>query len=122
MTVTRQGKDKFNAPVEEVVDAINAVLAKGGNTYRYDQITFNNDSKSFKVMIKPSLWPLLLSTTMTILAIPGKAATTVIVETCSQRFIYGDIFNFYNRYISDLLNALRLSLSSAHDTNEEIAS
>jgi len=118
MTVKRQRKDEFSAPVELVLNAVNSVLAKGGSSYRYDKPTFNRDSKSFQAVIKPSLWPLLLSTLITMTVVPGETVTTVIVETRSQWFILGDVFNLYNQYIAEFLSALNYTLR-AYDTDKK---
>jgi len=112
MTVKRQQKEEFHTPVELVINATQAVLAEGGSSYRYDKPVFDRDNKCFKAVIMPSLWPLLLSTKISITVIPEKTATAVIVETCSQWFILGDISNFYNRYVADFLSALNQTLET----------
>ena len=112
MTVKRQQKNEIHAPVELVRGAIQTVLAKGGSSYRYDKSTLDKDSDCFKAVIVPSLWPLLLSTKISICTVPEKTTTKVIVETCSQWFILGDIFNYYTGYITDFLNALKQTLQT----------
>ena len=54
----------------------------------------------------PWLWPLVLSTEIEIFIIPDRLVTTIRVETCSQKFILGDKYHEYDRYIADFLGGL----------------
>ena len=45
MTVKRKHKEKFHAPVELVINAIQTVLAEEMNSYRYDKPVFDKDNK-----------------------------------------------------------------------------
>ena len=109
MTVTRQKLAEFQSPVEPVLDAIRVVLAKGGSSYHYDNVGFDAQAKTFKTVIKPSLWPLMLSTNFCVTVTSGPTTTRVVAETSSQAFLEGDVFNYYDQYLTDFLNALTLA-------------
>jgi hypothetical protein len=110
MTVNCQRQEELNFPVDLVIDAIRVVLAKGGNAFRYDRVVFDEDSKHFSAVIMPWLWPLVLSTKIEIVIIPDRLQTAVAVETCSQKFILGDKYHEYDRYIADFLGCLNQTL------------
>ena len=111
MAVKREGKGEFRVSVEAVLNAINAVLATSENSYRYDHPVFNSNTRTFEAVIKPSLWPMLLPTFITITAVASEKLTIVKVGIRSQWFIFGDVFNFYSRYISNFLSALDSKLN-----------
>lgn len=105
MTVHRQANDYFEAAPPAVASAVRTVLARRP-PYR-DTIEIEPEAV-FKTNVKPSWW--LLGTNMTIRLQPSSGGTQIIAETKSQSFIWGDIFDFYNRYIQDFLRDLRSEL------------
>jgi hypothetical protein len=105
MTVHGQAHDHFSASASEIAEAIQEVLTKHPpyrNTIEIEA------GAVFKTNVKPSWW--LLGTNMTIQVQPSTENTQVVVSIKSQWFITGDVFNYYNRYINDFLDALRTKL------------
>ncbi len=116
MTVKRQKQGEFHTPTELVVEAIRTVLAKGGSSYKYRQTSYDSSTRTFRTVITPSLYPLILPTPMTITVLPSEMGTKVVVGTRSQWFVLGDVFNFYSRYITAFLNALTQNLMPTQAT------
>ncbi len=56
---------------------------------------------------------------MTVQLQPSQDGTLVFAKTESQWFIYGDVFDYYNRYLLDFLRDVRMELPShrARDTS-----
>ena len=105
MTVRRHSDDYFDAAPPAVAGAVRTVLAR-----RPPYVQMNETEKDavFKTNVKPSSW--LLGTDMTIQLQSSSGGTQVVAKTQSQWFIFGDVFNFYNRYIRDFLRDLRTEL------------
>src|SRR5947209_2912549 len=105
MTVHRHSNDYFDAAPPEVANAVRSVLAQ-----RPPYLNPNELEKDavFKTNVRPSWW--LAGTDMIIRLTPLSGGTQVFARTESQKYIFGDIFNFYNRYIQDLLVDIRTEL------------
>ena len=102
MTVLRYSDQLFDAPLAMVANAVRAVLIRKP-PYR-NTIEVSKDTL-FKTNVKPSWW--LMGTDMTIKLQPSSNRTQVVVETQSQWFVFGDVFDCYNRYILDFLRNLQ---------------
>jgi hypothetical protein len=102
MTVVRHLDGFFDAPLVTVANGVRTVLAKKP-PYR-NTIEVAKDTL-FKTNVKPSWW--LMGTDMTIKLQPSSGRTQVVVKTQSQRFVVGDIFDCYKRYIRDFLRDLQ---------------
>lgn len=63
---------------------------------------------SFSTNVKPSPW--LLGTEMTIELQPIPTGTQVVAQTKSQVYIFGDVLDYYNRYLSDFFTDVRAVL------------
>ena len=105
MTVIRRDTRTFEAPRARVVRGVTRVLSKGQPRYRYVDTEKTREGNTFTTRIRP-VWRLLLSTIMTITLEGTGPRTTVSVETRSQFFLLGDVFDMYRQYIHDLLLAL----------------
>jgi hypothetical protein len=105
MTVRRHSDDYFDAAPSAVATAVRIVLSRRPP---YIQTSETEKDAIFKTNVKPRWW--LLGTDMTIHLQPSSGGTQVIAKTESQFFIFGDVFNFYNRYIRDFLRDLRTQL------------
>lgn len=105
MTVHRHSDDFFDATPLVVASAVRAVLS---HRPPYIQTSETERDVSFKTNVRPSWW--LLGTGMTIQLQPSSGGTQVVAKTQSQSFIFGDVFDFYNRYIRDFLRDLRAEL------------
>jgi hypothetical protein len=113
MSVTRVQQVEFSRTLTEITSAIRIILERdrGFGKYRYTDVKM--DGAVFETTIKPFLYPFLLQTRMTIEAKPEQQKTSVTVKISAQEFIFGDIFNFYNRYIDQFLSSLRSQIGDA---------
>jgi len=107
MTVRREQSEVFHASTVEVGEAVRSVLASGRPSYKYHHTVETNDHLIFKTEVRPSWWPLLAATELSIRLTPSDSHTKVIIDTRSQSFIFGDVFDIYNGYIRDFLGAIR---------------
>ncbi|MGA8610117.1 MAG: hypothetical protein WB760_00070 [Xanthobacteraceae bacterium] len=107
MTVRRDSDDYFDAAPTVVAIAVRAVLARRPPYVRADEI---KKDAVFTTNIKPHRW--LLGTDMTIQLQPSSGGTQVKVDTTSQPYIVGDVFDAYALYIRDFLRDLRGELSN----------
>ncbi len=110
MTVKREIVERFYIAHEDITPSIQEVLDEGQSSYRYTNIV-KIDKFVTSTTIKPKLWP-LLSTEFEIRVIPDGPTCKVIAMTCSQSFLFGDIFGFYIGYIQDFLRKLRNRLAN----------
>ena len=69
----------------------------------------------FKTNVYPNL--LMLGTDMYVSLEETDAGTLVKVETKSQTYVMGDVFNFYNRYIQDFLRNLEFETHRSNALN-----
>jgi hypothetical protein len=114
MTVIRENSEEFDSTLPSVVDALEHMLSVGQGSYTYKHTESEIDPTRFKTVVTPKLWPLLLTTRMTISVESRQPAVTVVsVRTQSQWYIFGDIANFYRGYIHDLFESLQRSLGQA---------
>ena len=107
MCVVRDRQVEFPRTLTETTSAIKTILERerGFGKYRYTDVKIND--AVFETTIKPFLYPLLLATRMTIEAKPEQQKTSVTVKVFAQKFVTGDIFNFYNKYIDQFLSSLK---------------
>jgi hypothetical protein len=105
MTVQRHSDDYFEVPLAMVANAVRKILA---SKPPYRNTTEIEKDKVFKTNVKPGWW--LMGTDMTINLISSSGGTNVVVETKSQLFIVGDVFDYYNRYIRYFMRELRIHL------------
>ena len=71
----------------------------------YEETTEENSPNVFTTTIRPSL--LMLSTNMVVTITQTAQGTQVEARTKSQWFILGDVFDYYNKYLTDFFEALR---------------
>ena len=105
MTVVRQDRRTFESPQETIAEAVRKILSRGHQRYLYTEIHESPEGSSFTATIRP-VSRLLLSTPMRVHLESEGSRTTVSVETRSQFFILGDVFDMYRQYIRDFLYAL----------------
>lgn len=110
MTVCRDRNVCYGAGVREVRQAVLRVLQAGRWWYSYVDTVWNDQGSFIGVRIRPKWWTLLLSTEMQILLEESSRGCRVIVRTESQRFVFGDVFGFYRRFIEDFLAMLGAEL------------
>ena len=110
MSVAREDSETFRATKDRVFASIRMALQNGQNGYRYVETTINEVTGEIHTRIKPTLWPLLLSTKLVIQVQDSGTDSRVTVKTCSQGFIFGDVFDCYNGYIRDLMTTLKAQL------------
>jgi hypothetical protein len=104
LTVERNQKKEFLVSLDYMINLVRKVLSEKQGSYTYIKTVEGKDGTSFSTVIKPNLYPLLLSTRLYIeITKAGDDRTAVEVKTKSQWFITGDIFNCYNRYIRKFL-------------------
>ena len=115
MTVRRTTAEQYPASKEEVFLALRVVLAGSQDGYRYVETSFFESAGGVSCRVRPKLWPLMMSTALTVQVDEDADGSLVTVETCSQFFIIADVFNFYNKYITDLLFSLGEELIAAHE-------
>ncbi len=113
MSVIRDRTVEFQKSVGEITEAIRNLLEKGRGFGRYRYTNQEINGNVFKTTIKPFLYPLFLPTHLTIEVRPAGRNVFVTVKTSSQSFIYGDIFNFYNKYIDEFLFSLKSQFNDA---------
>ena len=107
MPVRRQKDRNYSAPQQEVAAAIRAVLS--GRPPYFTTKEIDGDT-IFSTSIKPSFW--LLPTAMSAELKSHSSGTKVVAKTISQWFILGDVFNYYNRYLRDFLEAVEEELKT----------
>ncbi len=107
MTVRRQKEAIFQTPKTVVVECVRKVLHS--NPF-YTHVVESIEG-SFLTLVQPNF--LFLDTPMTILLETIETGTLIKVTTESQPFILGDIFNFYNRYITDFLTVLKEEINNS---------
>ena len=112
MTVIRQQSESFECSNDHVIPFIAKVLNGGQSRYSYVNTVIDGTGKVL-TQIKPIWWPLLLSTRLEIQIEGDNTRSRVTVATRSQRFIFGDAFNFYRTYIQDLMNSLKKEIEKS---------
>ena len=105
MTVRRKSDEAFKADYVILAQAVRNVL-KANPSYR--NTIEHKKNCLFTTNVKPHWW--LLATNMSISLEDSNSGTRVTVQTKSQSFILGDVFNCYNRYIRDFLRDLKIEL------------
>ena len=105
MTVRRRKTESFNATCAEVGLAVRTVLSRRPPYLRTVETEAGN---AFATIVRPSPW--LLGTEMTIELQPIPTGTQVFAQTKSQLFIFGDVLDYYNRYLSDFFTDVRAVL------------
>jgi hypothetical protein len=110
MTARRHADDCFDAPLPSVASAVRTILVRRPP---YTQATEIEKDTLFKTNVRPSWW--LLGTEMTIRLQASSVGTKVITETKSQWFIFGDVFNYYNRYIRNFLKDLQTEIQKQRE-------
>lgn len=105
VTVRRSDTATFGVPPDHTADIIRGVLAKNRPSYRYTNVV-ESPEHHWTARIMPDGWPLLLSTRIDVHCVGVDGGSRVTIRTLSQFFIMGDVFNFYRRYIRDVLAAI----------------
>jgi len=112
MTVLRENAEIFNVPAEEITSVIHSTLEAGQPSYQYTAIE-REDKFAISAVIKPNLWPLILSTKLAIQVLPEGSQSKVVAQTRSQWFILADVFGLYDGYIADFLRELRQEVAKS---------
>jgi hypothetical protein len=110
MTVKREQTELFDAPLSRVAQAVRTVLERGQANYRYRETAIIGDGMKIETKIVP-LHPRFLSTKMVIELNSEGSHGRISIQTHSQWYIMGDIFDMYRGYIRDLLWSVRQELS-----------
>lgn len=97
MSVRRELSMVFEASPSEVIAAAREVFSKP--PYRHMREVSSGGGMT--VVVQPRWW--MLPTTLVIEAKQEGEGSCVVARTTSQWFIYGDVLDYYHRYI---LNAL----------------
>ena len=105
MTVRRHAESFLDYPLVIVADGVRAILSRKP-PYR-DTIEIEKDTV-FKTNIKQSWW--LLGTAMVVTLQSVLGGTKVVAKTKSQIFIFGDVYNYYNRYLREFMEDLQEQL------------
>ena len=114
MTVKRIKKKEFSVSPDHMINLVRKILSEKQGSYTYIKTVEGKDGASFSTVIKPHLYPLLLSTQLFIeITKVGNDRTAVEVRTKSQWFITCDIFNCYNRYIREFLMKIEDEIKSS---------
>lgn len=114
MTVTRCRTEQLNAEASTVVDALAATLDEGQKAYQYTETEVSESGMSVAAVIKPNSWPLLMSTRLSVhIGRQSDDFTLVTAKTKSQWFIFGDVLNYYNGYLDDLIGSLERRCSES---------
>lgn len=109
MTVKKEQAEIFNYEAAIVSKAIQDALDGRGKSYKYVETVMLNE-EHYKTTIKPSLWPLVMSTDFEVQILNENQLVKVVARTTSQPMVFGDIAGFYNGYIQDFLTRLRNTL------------
>jgi hypothetical protein len=112
MTYIKELVEVFPYSPSTVGLAVKKALSGRPSGYRYTRIEESPSQQEFSTVIKPTLWPLLLSTAITVHLHPHETSTKVVVNATSQKYLMADVFDFYGRYLSTILRAIRLQLDS----------
>ncbi len=114
MTVRREASTVVRLDPLGVSRIVAQVLADGQRDYSYIDTTFSESQTSATTTIRPNCWPWYLSTRFSIdIEKLDDQRSTVRARTESQRFLLGDVFNFYGGYLSDFLLAVHESIARA---------
>ena len=118
MTVIRNDTQEFDATTARVVAEIRGVLSEGQSDYTYTETEETAGGLALTTRIRP-LSPKLASTKMIVTLESIDSRTAVSVQTRSQLFVFGDIFDMCRGYISDFYSSLDRKLSSNHRDHRE---
>ena len=115
LSAEREQSEVFFVNLERVSCAIRAALSERQRGYKFVHIIESTEQRKFDATILPTIWPLLLSTRISVTIAPTDGDATadqikVIVHTTPQPYITGDVFDFYGGYIRDILRAIRAKL------------
>jgi hypothetical protein len=102
MTVQREAKEIVRGNLGDVSAAVRRILVRNPP---YSRIVELEQNRRFRVNVKPHWW--LAGTNMIIVLDEVETGINVSVQTVSQRFVFGDVFDCYRRYIRDFLEKLR---------------
>jgi hypothetical protein len=89
------------------------VLQNGQSNYRYTNTVCNQNGLLVETRVRPYLWPMMLSTAMKIRIEPIDGRCRLNVSTCSQKFITGDMFGCYDKYINDFISSVKKVTNNA---------
>ena len=106
MTVHRDDMGTFNTSKDRLIEHTRDILNRNPV---YRNTTEEQSGAVFITTVKPVVKPdwLLLGTKMIVQLDGTETTSTAKVSTVSQWFIMGDVLNYYNRYMSEFLAALR---------------
>lgn len=107
MTVRRDNSTVVKLDAFAASRIVEQVLTAGQRDYSYINTVFSESRTSVTTTIRPNCWPLYLSTRFSIdIEKLDDDRSTISARTESQRFLLGDVFNFYGRYLNDFLLAV----------------
>ncbi len=113
MTVTRSKIQEFAGSLRCIADSVRRALSKSQGSYRYVQVVENEDGTSFEAKVWPN-FPLMLSTQLFIeIHEREQDICSVTIRTKSQWFIWGDIFDYYNKYVREFLEVLEKEIENS---------
>jgi len=108
VTVTRERR--IHLPFD--LDAVRSATVTALQQRRVYRIVEHYGDDRWVISIRPAAWPLLLSTKLDIELAPFDAESTCLLRTTSQRWVVGDIFGAYNRYLNTLAQRIRNELDN----------
>jgi hypothetical protein len=107
VTVRRESTQRLEFAQEVVLAKMLEVLSHGQRRYRYVDTLVSEDRTHIETRVMPWLWPLFLSTPVTIdLVAQDHDSSDLTISTCSRPFLFGDVLGFYNGYIAALFRSV----------------
>ena len=108
MPVRRQKEKCFDVSQEALSAAVQVVLSQVPPYYGTEEIV---PLARYSTSIRPSF--IMLPTTMKVDLEVTSSGTRIIAKTASQWYIFGDIFDCYNRYLDEFFNAVVAELHTS---------
>jgi hypothetical protein len=105
MAIHRSKVAYFSGAERDVVTAVRKVL---NSSPTYENTLELEGRRRFQTNVKPNV--LFLSTPMSVTIHTVNGEVVVTVETQSQAWVMGDIFDMYNRYINNFLRELNVAV------------
>jgi hypothetical protein len=111
VSVIREQVLVVDADCAAVANAVRAALARGQASYDFKMPNESEDHLDFCAVITPHTW-LMLTTRLLIELHPEASKTKIVARTISQAFIMGDIFDYYRKYLRDVLTTIQVLLGN----------